>query len=306
MHFDTNTIQEFLNEKYNYVHDVEPVADGWWSQALTFFSGEEKLVLRINQHPVDFQKDIFAFEHFNSEAIRIPEIKSTGNFDENYFYCISEFIDGIPSDRILLSENLQEHLPLAHTILDQLEKIHLLNTAPLKGWGYTNGNGQGLFNSWEEFLLSIHNSKYAATWQELASTTWLNGDLFERLLKKTEQFFPYLPKEKHVLHGDYGFDNLLLTGSGNIAAVIDWAEMMLGDPLYDLVHMCEPWVQRSGINYIELWKKRKEEKGITVVNFEQRLQCYNIQYTLFHLHIHTVRKEEEDYREVEEWAIKNL
>jgi hygromycin-B 4-O-kinase len=306
MHFDTNTIQEFLESKYNYVHDVEPVADGWWSQALTFYSGEEKLVLRINQHPVDFQKDIFAWEQFNSAAIRIPEIKSTGNFNQDYFYCVSEFIEGTPSDQILEVEDLQEHSSLANTILDQLDIIHTLDTSPLQGWGYTGANGNGLFNSWEAFLLSIHNSKYPASWQELAAGSWLNGLLFEKLLKKMESLFPFLPKEKHVLHGDYGFDNLLLDPTGKVAAVIDWAEMMLGDPLYDLVHMCEPWMNRPGLTYLDLWKKRKEEKKISMENFEERLQCYHIHYTLFHMHIHTVRKEEKEYKEVERWAMENL
>lgn len=306
MHFDINTIQEFLDTKYNYVHDVEPVADGWWSQALTFSSGEEKLVLRINQHPVDFQKDVFAYSHFNSPALRIPEVKLAGNFNPDYFFCVSEFIEGIPSDRILLSENLDSYLPLANTILDQLDQIHELDTSSFQGWGYTGAGGNGLFNSWPEFLVAIHNSKFAASWQELASGTWLNGALFEKLLKKMEIYFPWLPASKQVLHGDYGFDNLLVSGDGQVAAVIDWAEMMLGDPLYDLVHMCEPWKQRNGLNYIDLWKKRKEEKGETVQNFEARLQCYNIQYTLFHMHIHTVRNEEEEYRKVERWAMDNL
>ncbi|QEC44068.1 phosphotransferase family protein [Pseudobacter ginsenosidimutans] len=306
MHFDTNTIQEFLETKYNYVHDVEPVADGWWSQALTFFSGEEKLVLRINQHPADFQKDVFAWEHFNSADLRVPEIKSTGNFNGNYFYCVSEFVDGIPSDRVLAADHLPLHLPLADIILNQLDLIHQLPTTQLQGWGYTGPNGNGLFESWEAFLLSIHNSKYAVSWQELAGKTWLNGPLFEKLLDKMKTWFPFLPKEKKVLHGDYGFDNLLLTPEGKVAAVIDWAEMMLGDPLYDLVHMCEPWIQRSGITYIDLWKKRKEEKPNEILNFEERLQCYNIHYTLFHMHIHTVRKEEKEYREVERWAMENL
>lgn len=306
MHFDTNTIQEFLETKYNYVHDVEPVADGWWSQALTFFSGEEKLVLRINQHPVDFQKDIFAWEHINSTDIPVPEIKSTGNFNQDYFYCVSEFVEGIPSDRVLPIEDLSLHLPLANTILNQLDLIHQLPASHLQGWGYTGANGNGIFESWEAFLLSIHNSKYPVSWQELANNTWLNGPLFEKLMKKMENWFPFLPKEKQVLHGDYGFDNLLLTADGKVAAVIDWAEMMLGDPLYDLVHMCEPWKQHSGTTYIDLWKKRKEENGNPVKNFEERLQCYNIHYTLFHMHIHTVRNEEEEYREVERWAIENL
>lgn len=292
--------------KYNYVHDVEPVADGWWSQALTFFTGEEKLVLRINQHPLDFQKDVFAWEHFNSETIPVPEIKSTGNFNGDYFYCVSEFVDGIPSDRVLLAEDLPLKLPLANTILNQLDLIHQLPVDQLSGWGYTGANGNGLFESWETFLLAIHNSKYPASWQELAAKTWLNGPLFEKLLEKMITCFPFFPKEKQVLHGDYGFDNLLLTPDGKVAAVIDWAEMMLGDRLYDLVHMCEPWMQRTGISYIDLWKKRKEENGNEVLNFDKRLQCYNIHYTLFHMHIHTVRKEEKEYQEMERWAMENL
>jgi hygromycin-B 4-O-kinase len=302
MHFETDTVREFLETKYNYVHDVEPVADGWWSQALTFYSGEEKLVLRINRHPVDFQKDEFAYRQFNGPSIRIPEVRSAGNFDQEYFYCISEFIEGVPSDRLLPSGSLKDQMDLAGNILDQLDCIHALETGPFEGWGYTGANGNGLFNSWQEFLLSIHNSKYPASWQELASSTWLNGPLFEKLLKKMESFFPYLPAGKHVLHGDYGFDNLLIGPDGKVAAVIDWAEMMLGDPLYDLVHMCEPWMEWDGMNYIDLWKNRHPGSP----HFEERLQCYNIHYTLFHMHIHTVRNEESDYREVERWAMENL
>lgn len=306
MHFDIPVIREFLETKYNYVHDVEPVADGWWSQALTFYTGEEKLVLRINQHPVDFQKDVFAYSQFNSEAIRIPEVKSAGSFNKDYFYCISEFIEGIPSDRVLPAEDLQNHLPLANTVMDQLDLIHALNATGFQGWGYTGASGNGLFNSWPDFLLSVYNSKIPTSWQELAATTWLDGQLFEQLLHKMETLFPYLPTDKHMLHGDYGFDNLLLKPDGSVAAVIDWAEMMLGDPLYDIVHLCEPWRQWEEMNFIRLWKNRKEEKEGVVKNFEERLHCYNIHSTVFHMHIHTVRKEEEKYKEIELWARENL
>lgn len=306
MHFDIPQIQQFLDTKFNYIHNIEPVADGWWSQALTFYAGEEKLVLRINQHLRDFQKDVFAYRHLNSPGCCIPEVKATGDFTPGYFYCISEFIEGIPADSVLHSEDLTGHEELGRTILTQLDHIHQLDTGHYSGWGFTDINGNGLFNSWPAFLLAFFNSKTSVTWQEFAATTWLDGDYFEKMIEKMKALFPYLPKTRSLQHGDYGYDNLLLTPDNKVAAVIDWAEMMIGDPFYDIIHMCEPWKQNEGLTFIKLWKQMQEEKNQLMPHFDKVLECYNIHYTLFHLHIHTARNDEEGYREIEQWAIENL
>ncbi|SIQ77384.1 hygromycin-B 4-O-kinase [Mucilaginibacter lappiensis] len=306
MHIGINSLHVFLRKQFTGISDVKHIADGWWSQVFSFKTDEGSRVIRISKHLTDFRKDIFAYTHFNSAQIPVPEIIAAGKYDTQFFYCVSKYVDGIPSDQIIDAQGSKPDLLLTQTIVCQLSAIHRLNTGNLKGWGYTNENGDGIFGSWQEYLLAIHNGKYTIAWQELAKTTWLNGELFARLTERMRTYFPYLPKEKHVLHGDYGYDNLLLTADHKIAAVIDWAEMLLGDPMYDLIHMNEPWAESAQLNYMDIWKQDIKNDPKALIHFEQRLQCYTIHYTLFHLHIHTIRGEREDYEYIEHWANQNL
>jgi len=306
MHIDLNSLTVFLHQQFTHVTEIIAIADGWWSQAFSFKTAGEVRVIRISKHPVDFGKDIFAYTHINSTAIPIPEVMAIGKYDEELFYCISRYVAGTPSDQIMDIYASEPNMEIAQTVITQLVAIHELDTGKLSGWGYTDENGNGIFGSWAEHLLAIHNGKYTIAWQELAKTTWLNGDLFIRLTERMKSYFPYLPKEKHVLHGDYGYDNLLLTPDHRVAAVIDWAEMLLGDPLYDLIHMDEPWDEDARLIYVDVWKAAMKNNPKALLHFEERLQCYIIHYTLFHLHIHTVRNEREDYDYIEQWANENL
>lgn len=306
MHIDLDSLSHFLRRQFTGVDDIKHIADGWWSQAFSFKTSEGARVIRISKHLTDFRKDVFAYTHFNSTKIPIPEVIISGKYDEEFFYCVSRYVEGIPSDQIIDTQETKPDLLLAQTTVEQLLTIHQIDISNLRGWGYTDENGNGIFQSWEEYLLAIHNGKYTIAWKELAKTTWLNGELFTRLTERMQTYFPYLPKDKHVLHGDYGFDNLLLTPDHQVAAVIDWAEMMLGDPMYDLIHMNEPWSEYLPVNYLDIWKEQMKNNPKALLHFEERLQCYTIHYTLFHLHIHTVRGEREDYEYIEQWAKGNL
>lgn len=69
----------------------------------------------------------------------------------------------------------------------------------------------------------------------------------------------------------------------------------------------EPWnAETTAFSYLSFWKKEKEAQQIEIINFQQRLECYHIHYTLFHLHIHTARQEEKEYHHIARWAEKNL
>lgn len=41
-----------------------------------------------------------------------------------------------------------------------------------------------------------------------------------------------------VVHGDFRIDNTLITGSGTVAAVVDWELSTIGDPVADVAMMC--------------------------------------------------------------------
>ena len=42
-----------------------------------------------------FKKDKYAYEHFRSDRVPIPEVVETGNFDGTHYFCISVKADGI-------------------------------------------------------------------------------------------------------------------------------------------------------------------------------------------------------------------
>jgi aminoglycoside phosphotransferase (APT) family kinase protein len=48
-----------------------------------------------------------------------------------------------------------------------------------------------------------------------------------------------------IVHGDYRLDNMILTDSGEVAAVVDWELCTLGDPLADVGLLMAYWPQRG-------------------------------------------------------------
>lgn len=49
-----------------------------------------------------------------------------------------------------------------------------------------------------------------------------------------------------IVHGDYRLDNMILTDSGEVAAVVDWELCTLGDPLADVGTLMAYWPERGG------------------------------------------------------------
>ena len=48
-----------------------------------------------------------------------------------------------------------------------------------------------------------------------------------------------------IVHGDYRLDNMILTPSGEVAAVVDWELCTLGDPLADVGLLMVYWPERG-------------------------------------------------------------
>lgn len=305
MHTGLPQLEQFLQQYADAVSDIRPIGEGWWSQAFSFLQQGNKRVIRIGRHPDDFRKDAVAYRHWNLAGISIPAVYDIGHYDADLYYCISEFIAGTPSDQVMEGLAKEAREALAPLLLQPLDMIHRLDTSAWTGWGATGPDGHGLFSSWPAYLLAIHNSKNPVSWQHLAQTTWLEASLLEALIERMESYFPFLPVTKQVLHGDYGFDNLLVGAAHEITGVLDWAETTLGDGLYDLIHMNEPWVKREEEpDYLRLWQAGATAAALQ--HFEQRKACYRIHYTLLHLHIHTVRGEYEAYKHIADWAKQHL
>ncbi|MBK5220814.1 MAG: phosphotransferase family protein, partial [Thermoleophilia bacterium] len=55
-----------------------------------------------------------------------------------------------------------------------------------------------------------------------------------------------------IVHGDYRLDNMILTDSGEVAAVVDWELCTLGDPLADVGLLLVYWTEPGEENPIGL------------------------------------------------------
>jgi aminoglycoside phosphotransferase (APT) family kinase protein len=54
-----------------------------------------------------------------------------------------------------------------------------------------------------------------------------------------------VPTSASLVHGDYRLDNMILTPSGEVAAVVDWELCTLGDPLADVGTLMAYWPERG-------------------------------------------------------------
>ena len=57
--------------------------------------------------------------------------------------------------------------------------------------------------------------------------------------------------EATLIHGDFRLDNCLVTGEGEVAAVLDWEISTLGDPLADLGILLAYWSEPND-NFLPL------------------------------------------------------
>jgi aminoglycoside phosphotransferase (APT) family kinase protein len=68
----------------------------------------------------------------------------------------------------------------------------------------------------------------------------LVDDVHERLVARIPEQGPAT-----IVHGDYRLDNMILTDSGEVAAVVDWELCTLGDPLADVGMLMVYWSQEG-------------------------------------------------------------
>jgi hygromycin-B 4-O-kinase len=85
-----------------------------------------------------------------------------------------------------------------------------------------------------------------------------------------ENLLSYCPNDRYLVHGGYGFGNLLVV-NGRVTAVLDWLDAKYGDFVYDVAWL-DFWDSERG--YRELFQAHYAEQGTDVSNLERRLLCY--------------------------------
>lgn len=283
---DTKVVLEFLKKKFDKnITFIAPLEGGEMSQAFSFDSGNGRFVIRVDIGIKAFVKDKYAFEHFSSDKIPIPEVIRMGKMNPQYYYAITKRAEGKILDHFSL-EVIREVLPELMKVLDNIHSVNI-DTSKYGDW---DENGGAFFDSWKEFLLSINDEQYFG-WKNLFKNSFMEEEVFTKAYGKIKQLINHCPEIRHLIHGDYGFNNLLSDGK-KITGVIDWGESKYGDFLYDVAWLGF-WTR--DIDYEEEFYKHYKEKEIKIPNYKERILCYKLHLGLSAAHFFVTSNQEKSY-----------
>jgi hygromycin-B 4-O-kinase len=274
------------------------IGEGMFSQAYAFSLGPREYVLRLNTHESDFHKDLYAYAHYRTSRLPIPRPVQMGVYRPGQFYMIT----GRCAGRNLDQRSADEVRPLVSRLFDVLDIIHETDVTGCAGWGLTDTMGHGRFASWPAYLMSLYNQKYTFDWRSLAKHACLDGALYAGLFDEMRRLTAFCPQDRHLIHGDFGFDNVMSDGN-RITGVLDWAECALGDPVYDVAYL-DFW--SKSIRYGALWHDRALSRGRNLRHFEERMRCYMLHIGLAGMAIAAHRGDERDYVRVRERTLSVL
>src|SRR3989338_9388426 len=262
---------------YSSISTVEFLKGGELSQACAFSTHKGDFVIRINKDKYTYEKDKYAFASFAGAGIPVPEVLEIGKFNEQLFYAISKKAVGKTFDVM----NKETAIKLLSQLINTLNEIHSIKLDDGK-YGYWDSFGKAEIVSWKEFILH-RDDKFVNAHPD--------DDFIKKLHQSVRDLGEYLPEDRYLVHGDFGFNNLVADGE-TITGVLDWGEPVYGDFMYDVAWLTF-WP--SEVPFVDIFKEHYKKNNKKVKNFEERLRCYLLQIGLGSLGFFAKSEQEDDY-----------
>lgn len=274
--------------------DVRPLLGGEFSRAFAFDADGCPYVIRVSASPHAaevYAKDAWAFQHFASPGLPIPRVVAIGQ-DDVLHYAISERVTG---DRVEVIPSA-ERPTLYPALLDTLDAIVAVDLRGTRGYGPWSATGVGEAATWRGFLSAIAENRtegYYQDWHALFRDSFLERDLFDALYRRMLRLADFCPEERHLLHCDLHFDNILFDGQ-RITGVIDWGNAGYGDPLYDVA-----WLRRVnalGETFVD--PALLDARYGAAPHYLERIACYELALGLDDLRFYAKTGRREQYEAI--------
>ena len=148
-------------------------------------------------------------------------------------FFIMGMVDGLP---LYSSDDTIKHIPLdrrstaAASYIEALALLHLVNPDKV---------GLGDLAKKEGYV-----ERQIKTWYRSWTESVAESGIDDRRMHEIREFLlANLPEQgpARIVHGDFGFHNLLMNSDGEVAAIVDWEISTLGDPLADLAYALNWW-----------------------------------------------------------------
>jgi hygromycin-B 4-O-kinase len=256
--FERDQALAALDELWNFpVEDLTPLKDGEVSAAFAFRSDGSEYILRISHRPENFQKDRLVFERLNGTSVPVPAVHLLSAY-QDLAVCVSERLPG----QLFCDLPVDRQRELAPKLLEVLSAIHHTDVSDTSGYG-----------GWTDWIgpSTSAASEIAETIRDLeAQAAEANDSEMKHALTAARRFLPYVSEERRLLHGDYGFNNVVTDGT-SITGVFDWANSAYGDPVKDVA-----WLNfwQSDIDFGELYEPYLKEPGTGIPHYQERLQLF--------------------------------
>jgi hygromycin-B 4-O-kinase len=285
---DKNIVFLYLKNNFDdSVSNLEFINGGEMSQAFSFQISKGNFIIRVNTSSRSFYKDQKAFEIFGNKGIPIPKIIKIGQIDDVYHFAISEKAEG----KHITSLTEEEYTKTLSSLLKIMDDIHALDIKSTKGFGKWNLEGNGIHDTWKEFILAVNEFPNK---ENLFETSFLEKDVWVEVYSKIEKLSEFCPEERFLVHGDYGNNNAVSDGK-RVTGVFDWADSLYGDYLYDIAWITF-WLKKTErIKEIEDYYKAKN-----ITNFKERLLCYKLRIGLSSLSFYAYSNQKDKYDSIKQ------
>lgn len=282
--------------------ELRAVEGGQIAQAIAFTASGQAYIIRINPATVpNFEKDVYVYHHYATPHVPIPPIYQLGTLGE-LSYAISPLMPG-QNMTGLSPEETASYLP---TLIATLDAIHASDVSDSRGYGAFDAQGIAPYPTWRAFITSIGDEhppgSFYGNWHSLFAETFLEREVWERVHAAMLRLLDYCPEQRWLLHADYAFGNVLVQ-DGRITAVLDWANAMYGDFLFDIA-----WLDYGLPNHqiLDRYAAYVAAQGRTIAHYQERLRCYRYLIALDSMRFYAKVGKEDEYMAIKAQILPTL
>jgi hygromycin-B 4-O-kinase len=291
-----------LTQFYNQpVYELAPLGTGHIALVFSFWVDDQEYVARFveNKMADALKKEIAVANLLKGSDVPLPPILHQGTFADFHFV-IAPRAAGLPLDE-MTSEQYEQVLP---DVIAMLDAVHQVDISGTQGFGVFDETAVGQFSSWPEYLLRVAEEEevgFYGKWHGLFEETFLERPLFEQLFAEMQRLFTFLPEERYLIHGDYGFNNVLAE-RGKVTAVLDWANAKYGDFLFDIAYL----TASTKVDYEAAFQQYYHVHHRAVPHYSERVRCYQCYTTLDGLRFFAKTGNHDGYQWVKRGIAENL
>jgi len=278
------------------IEDLAVVSGGQIAQTYGFSAGGERYIVRFTQHMgANLDKEVFIQRLLAASPVPVAPILQVGRLDELH-YAISRRMPGA----LLTASPPDVSEAVFPALLQTLDDIHAVDVSAMSGFGIFGDDEVGFFESWPASLAFIREEEpewaFYGKWHTLFETTFLEREVWDGIYARMTELLAVCPEERYLVHGNYGFSNVLAE-NGGITAVLDWLGAKYGDFLFDVAWL-DFW--STALDVRGRFAAHYAERGIAVPYYDERILCYQCYIALDGLRFFAKRQQEESYRWVRE------